>query len=49
MAGLGSIGLNLTCDIGENERQGHLTWPFLKSDMRHWGPPIEGPRGASSD
>ena len=35
--------LNLTCDIVENKRQRHATLPFLKFDMRHWGPPIKGP------
>ena len=30
-----SLFLNSTCDIGENKRQGHETWPFPKIDMRH--------------
>ena len=39
-----SLFLNLTCDIGENKRQGHATLSFLKIDTRHWGPPIKGPK-----
>ena len=35
--------LNLTSDIEESKRQRHVTLPFLKIDMRHWGPPIKGP------
>ena len=38
-----SLFLNSTCDIEENKRQGHATLPFLKFDIRHWGPPIKGP------
>ena len=38
-----SLVLKSTCDIVENKRQGHATLPFLKFDMRHWGPPIKGP------
>ena len=34
----------LKFDIGENKRQGHATLPFLKIDLRHWGPPHQGPR-----
>ena len=26
-----------------NKRQRHATLPFLKIDMRHWGPPVKGP------
>ena len=35
--------LNSTCDIEETYRQRHAMLPFLKMDMRHWGPPIKGP------
>ena len=35
--------LNSTCDMAINKRQRHATLPFLKIDMRHWGPPIKGP------
>ena len=35
--------LNSTCDMAINKRQRHATLPFLKSDMRHWGPPRQGP------
>ena len=35
--------LNLTCDIEENKRQRHATLSFLKIDMLHWGPPVDGP------
>ena len=38
-----SLFSNPTCDIGEHKRQGHATLPFLKIDLRHWGPPIKGP------
>ena len=38
-----STFLNSTCDIRENKRQRHVTLPFLKIDMRRWGPPIKGP------
>ena len=38
-----SLFLNLTCDIVENKRQRHVTLPFLKFDMQHWGPPIKAP------
>ena len=33
----------VTCDFGENKRQGHVTLPCLKFDMRHWGPPSRAP------
>ena len=39
-----SLLLNQTCDIGENKGQGHATLPFLKIDMRHWGPPSRAPQ-----
>ena len=35
--------LNPTCDIEENKRQKLEILPFLKFDMRHWGPPHPGP------
>ena len=38
-----SLFFNSTCDVVENKRQGHATLPFLKFDMRHWGPPSRGP------
>ena len=38
-----SLFLNSTCDIEENKRQGHATLPFLKFNMRHWGPQSRAP------
>ena len=38
-----SLLLNSTSDIGENKRQGHVTFPFLEIDRRHWEPTIKGP------
>ena len=35
--------LNLTGDMGINERQRHATLPFLKINGRHGDPPIKGP------
>ena len=32
-----------TCDIEENKQQRDATLPFLKMDMRHWGPPFRAP------
>ena len=38
-----SIFLNSTCDIEDHKPQRHSKLPFLKIDMRHWGPHIKGP------
>ena len=34
--------LNSTCNNKENKRQRHAILPFLKIDMRRWGPPTKG-------
>ena len=31
------------------KRQRHVTLPFLKIDMRHWGPPVKGPSSQISE
>ena len=42
--------LKSTCDMSTFEllhetwiTKGHVTWPFLKFDTRHWGPAINAP------
>ena len=37
--------VNLTCDMGKNQRHRHAMLTFLKIDMRHGDPPSRAPLG----
>ena len=38
-----SLFINLICDAWGNKQQRYATLPFLKIDISHSGPPVEGP------